>query len=343
MRSLQRRGPITQIKTQDPKGVLFICRASSNFAKIGSTKHRSGLSHASILTAKEVGGKSVDALHRDDAMISIAKYNPEKVIIEGLWLNAQDIKTMEKLFPKSTFYVRTHSKVPFLVVDGMASEYLNQYDRANIKVIFNHQYTYDALNPIYPKTIVLENLYSKPFRKIEFKEKDTADIVCMGAIRMMKNQYTQAIAAVHFAKAIGKKLRFHLNTTRVEGAVTAAVTNIKRILEDRCGFQVVDIPWLDPEEVLDYCQNMDIGMQLSFTESFNIVTADYITAGLPIVVSKEIDWVREESITEIDNIPKIVEAMKIAYKNQELVEENQRLLSQYHARAKVKWIDFLHK
>ena len=38
---------------------------------------------------------------------------------------------------------------------------------------------------------------------------------------------------------------------------------------------------------------MDIGLQVSFTETFNIVTADFVSKGVPVVVSKEIFWLPE--------------------------------------------------
>jgi hypothetical protein len=35
---------------------------------------------------------------------------------------------------------------------------------------------------------------------------------------------------------------------------------------------------------------MDIGLQVSFSETFNIVSADFVSMGVPIVVSGEVPW-----------------------------------------------------
>jgi len=36
---------------------------------------------------------------------------------------------------------------------------------------------------------------------------------------------------------------------------------------------------------------MDLGMQVSLTETFNIVTADFVNNNIPVVTSDEISWV----------------------------------------------------
>ena len=38
-------------------------------------------------------------------------------------------------------------------------------------------------------------------------------------------------------------------------------------------------------------RNMDVSMQVAFSETFNIVTADAVMNDVPVVVSKEIKWV----------------------------------------------------
>lgn len=35
---------------------------------------------------------------------------------------------------------------------------------------------------------------------------------------------------------------------------------------------------------------MDMGTQVSLTETFNIVTADFMSCGVPVVVSEEVEW-----------------------------------------------------
>jgi hypothetical protein len=54
--------------------------------------------------------------------------------------------------------------------------------------------------------------------------------------------------------------------------------------------ELVEHPWVAHRQLLELLRTMDIGLQVSFSETFNIVAADYAVAGLPIVVSPEISW-----------------------------------------------------
>ena len=55
--------------------------------------------------------------------------------------------------------------------------------------------------------------------------------------------------------------------------------------------ELVEYDWLTHDDFIDVVQSMDLGMQVSFTETFNIVTADFVNNNIPVVVSKEIPWV----------------------------------------------------
>ena len=63
----------------------------------------------------------------------------------------------------------------------------------------------------------LPNFYPVP-AKIDRDRSNNGvlDIGCFGAIRPLKNQLSQAFAALMFAQRIGRKLRFHINGARIE-------------------------------------------------------------------------------------------------------------------------------
>lgn len=45
---------------------------------------------------------------------------------------------------------------------------------------------------------------------------------------------------------------------------------------------------------------MNIGLQVSLTETFNIVAADFVSQGIPIIVSEQIDWM--PSVYKVRNV-----------------------------------------
>jgi hypothetical protein len=83
-------------------------------------------------------------------------------------------------------------------------------------------------------------------------------------------------------------------------------------LSDR-GHILVTHPWCSREEFLKICAQMDIAMQVSFSETFNIVAADSLSQGVPLVASDEIEW----SFDVFNAIPTdtkgIVKALKRVY------------------------------
>ena len=76
---------------------------------------------------------------------------------------------------------------------------------------------------------------------------------------------------------------------------------------------------------------MHIGLQVTYTETFNIVAADMVSGGLPIVVSGEIPWVSDECKADPNNVRDIVRKMEhvLSKKHQDdLVADNAWQLEQ---------------
>ena len=89
-------------------------------------------------------------------------------------------------------------------------------------------------------------------------------------------------------------------------------------------------------------KNMNLGLQLSYTESFNIVTADFVNSGIPILVSESIYWMPELAKTSTINydevIHKIIQAHNI---NKVLVKLSQRSLEAFNKQAKHIWNNYI--
>lgn len=142
--------------------------------------------------------------------------------------------------------------------------------------------------------IHLPNIYIARDYTYEEPDKSTGyeiNIGCFGSIRPMKNHLTQAVAAINFANTIGKSLNFHINGERVEQKGGEVLKNLIALFKGTNGrHKLIQHPWMDHSTFMNVLRGMDIGMQVSFTETFNIVAADMVVLHIPIVVSKEIDW-----------------------------------------------------
>jgi hypothetical protein len=193
------------------------------------------------------------------------------------------------------------------------------------------------------KIVDLPNYYPETFqrtKKINAKA-EYINIGCFGAIRPLKNHMAQAIAAVKFADSVGKKLRFHINTGRIEQNGQAVYNNLKSFFNNLTskGHQLVEHPWTPREEFLQLCRQMDIGMQVSFSETFNIVAADLISQGVPVISTNEIPWMSRMFTASPTDTDEIARMLRRAYRQSSInVHLNKTKLLSYVKKSKDVWL-----
>jgi glycosyltransferase involved in cell wall biosynthesis len=214
---------------------------------------------------------------------------------------------LSKRHPKVKWIIRLHSETPFIANEGMAFEWIRDYakhpnvllsanaDRMLKETRFlvaeqrglNKQQAKD-------KVVFLPNYYlpEDDNPRHENPDSDTINVGCFGAIRPLKNHMIQAVAALMFAKELDKKLHFHINIGRSEMKGTPILKNLIGMFDGlkEQGHVLHLHQWMPHSEFLEVVKTMDIGLQVSFTETFNIVAADLVACGIPTVVSKEISW-----------------------------------------------------
>jgi hypothetical protein len=296
---------------------------------------------ASILSSV-VDSNSIDRV--------VTEFNPDVVIIEALWVPPAKFIELFKLdrHKKRKWIIRIHSKAPFLANEGLATNWIQQYTEIknpNLLIAPNTTELTEQLSSAFPKGnfIFLPNIYhvksfEKPVHECSIGE---INIGCFGAIRPMKNNYQQALAAIDFAEKKGKKLRFHINSSRLEQSGDNVLKNLKALF-DNSPHDLVEHRWMKHRDFLEVASKMDIGMQVSFSESFNIVTADFVTAGVPIVVSDDIEWMTGALKSTPTSHRDMVSRLNFAYKWRGLCKWLQTWsLKIYNFRAKLIWLSAL--
>lgn len=341
--------------------VLFILKRRHDY---NSEKHSSiGLSTGLYNSANfmnqmlnDMGIESHLSVVLDNNCIDreVTKHKPTHVIIEALWVVPTKFSVLCKLHPGVKWIIRLHSEVPFLANEGMAMEWIGDYiDFENIIIAANSPRTLDEIRfyareknnwdseRTKEKIIYLPNYYPQDYNKKQFDpHKKHIDIACFGAIRPLKNHLLQAIAAVKFCDRVGKKLKFHINIGRVEGKGEPILRNLRNLFEHLAdsGHELIEHEWCPRKEFLEICRKMDLGMQASFSESFNIVAADLISQGVPIVGSKEIPWTNPIFCGNPADSDKIEKALLRAYLFPRFdVFSNQFLLKKYTDKTEKIW------
>jgi hypothetical protein len=274
----------------------------------------------------------------------VYKFKPTHVIIEALWVVPDKIRLLQSMYPNIKWIVRLHSAIPFLSIESSQSmkwiadycKIKNTFVAANDPRLMTELSIYVSnLDLDYKDRIIyLPNYYPqnsiKKF-KSSVSEKDTIDISCFGAIRPFKNNMTQALASIEFCRRKNKKLRFHINSERNELNGSTVYQNLIQLFSNLDNnYSLVCHPWASRDEFLEICSTIDIGMQVSFTETFNIVGADIITNGVPLIGSTEIPWLNGRYTASPQDVEDIIDKLILTYDDLEKnVVDNQKSLALY--------------
>lgn len=300
-------------KRIDSYGVSFGLLNSANF--IANKFKRE--SCACDVSTKVVTVVDANAINRE-----VWLYRPSHVVIHALWVTPHKIEELTRKWPDVMWIVRIHSKVPFLANEGIAFKWLCQYkDIANHRKNFVVSGNSKALNDDLTSTMELNTIYLPNIycpdnydnSDIIFHDSPYINIGCFGALRPMKNHMNQAVAAVKFANSLGGFVNFHINSERTEQNGEQVLKNLDSYFGCIFGHKLTCHRWMDHEKFVRLVKTMDMGMQVSFSESFNIVSADFAWNNVPMVMGKDIDWAPCIFAADPNNTDDIVRKMKTAW------------------------------
>lgn len=312
-----------------------------------------------MLAELEIESKLVVVKDNNDIDREVAAFRPTHVIIEALWVVPTKFEILQKLHPTVKWIIRLHSETPFMAGEGMAMDWLGDYSRfkniilacnaprflREVRLYLQHlnKWSREVTNQ---RVIYLPNFYPQNYvRKSLNRGKNTIDIGCFGAVRPLKNHMVQVFGALEFAERIGKKLRFHVNAGRIEMQGQPVLNNIRGFFQQihGLGHELINHQWCPRENFLDICASMDIGLQVSFSETFNIVGADIISQGVPLVGSKEIPWAIPLFNADPTSSRSISNKLMMAYRFPDLnTWTHQRSLKNYTSETSNIWFNYFN-
>jgi hypothetical protein len=245
------------------------------------------------------------------------EYPISHIVISALWVPSAIISALAMAFTDITFTVLSHSNVGFLQVEPNAikllrEEFVLSHGLLNFRIAGACKRYTDWVPKAYGVNAYwLPNLYdlsTTPTRPAPatWRPGSILRIGCFGAIRPLKNTLSAAGAAVEVATRLNVDTEFWVSSGRVDGPVTV-VNAVRQLLANIPKLTLKELPWCSWPEFRRVVASMNILMQPSYTESFNIVTADGVVEGIPSVVSAAIDWVPPHWQAEPDDVNDIAD------------------------------------
>ena len=303
----------------------------------------SGLSNSvsflvNMLAGIGVAAKVVEVVDNNAIDREVSGFRATHAIIEALWVVPEKFEVLARLHPRVQWIVRSHSEAPFLSNEGISTSWIAGYLQRGIEVMCNSMAAQAQLRAMATDFGSAEalvtygpNFYPFPGEVAVMPRspvtKGEVHIGCFGAIRPLKNHLAQAIAAISFANALGLKLRFQVNAGRIEGGASPVLRNLRDLFSASAGGRhlLVEQNWLPHQEFLaSLAATTDIAMQVSFSETFNIVSADSAAVGLPVVGSAAIPRLGAYAQVSPGNISQMEAALDAVWN----VDLRQRLTSQ---------------
>jgi glycosyltransferase involved in cell wall biosynthesis len=166
---------------------------------------------------------------------------------------------------------------------------------------------------------LLPNLYLVDRQTSKRWSSDILKIGALGAIRPEKNLMTAAAAAVAIHSHLDVPVELHMSTGG-ENCHCMTLSAIEQMVAGLPGLKLIRHHWDFWDKFIKLIGRMDLVIQVSYTESFNMVTADAISQRVPAVVSPPIYWAPEQWMADPDD------ALDVARVGIDLLTQDQKHL-----------------
>lgn len=282
--------------------------------------------------------------------IRTSQPRPTHVIIGAPWLPTLDLQNLVFSHPGIHFAVVCHSNVGFLQADPQAITNFRQeldleqgamnFSAGGNSIRFSRwiEASYSRPCAWLPNLYFLEH-HHPPHRR-PWQGGCRAKFGVFGALRPLKNHLSAAAAALEVANDLHIEIDFHINVGRVEGGYTV-LHSLEAMLANSPTVKLVKTDWHHWPVFRHLIRSMDLLLQPSFTETFNMVTADGAAEGIPSVVSEAIDWAPRSWRADVDDPIDIARVAKRLLGDVRAGDEGWIALDRHNADGLRSWKQFL--
>jgi hypothetical protein len=296
--------------------VLFCYRSFAGFPGISHV----GLGISSNNNMKVLRQNGIDALVKPIALEKDLRVPLDSdqgithMVSSAPWISTPALAFLADNFPEVVFTVNCHSNVGFLQTDPGAIRLIRQEIdleqwKHNFHVSGNSAPYCEFINEVYeapctylPNMYYIDDTTPRSARPSWAANGGVLRIGLFGAPRAQKNVACGAAGAIMAAKSLGAKLELYVNSGRNDGGEALRILNsVRAMTENMPTVELKYAPWAAWPEFRRFVATMDACVQVSYTESFNIVTADAASRQIPSVVSDAIGWAPDEWKAAVDS------------------------------------------
>lgn len=297
---------------------VHVAIAYKNFAANKNVSHIglgvAGLNNAKVLQAHGIRASVMPIVDSKDLRSKLAADSTiTHVVISAPWIPTPELSQLCLDFPLTRFSVNCHSNVAFLQADTNGVKLLREYiamerGMMNFSVAGNsRKFVRWVREAFLSPCEYLPNMYFLDYsvshvRKAAIYNGGILRIGAFGATRPQKNLMTAAGTALEISRDLKTDVEFWVSGGRTEGGGNTILNAIRQLLQNQPGIVLKELSWAGWAEFRQIVGRMHLLLQISSTESFNMVTADGVAEGVPSVVSEAIDWAPKHWMSHIDDV-----------------------------------------
>lgn len=330
-------------------------------------RHYHGISHIGLgvsalnnaKTLNEMGIRTqvfpIENANHIEAVIAKQAVPPTHVIIQAIWVPPNVMGSLIGAFPDTQFAAVCHSNVGFLQAEPNAINMFKEYIQLERESVNFHsagnclRFCQSIENSFTEPCTYLPNMYWLHHKHGEPKRiwRDiggTIKIGIFGASRVYKNILSGAMAAIEVSSNMGAPTELYINCGRDDGGAQKS-NSVRQAVKNLCAglpnITVKEVNWASWTQFLRVVGSMNILMQPSYSESFNIVTADGCAEGIPSVVSDAIQWAPKSWVADVDDASDIARVGCGILNDPMAATTGFNALKRHNASSKEAWLQYL--
>jgi hypothetical protein len=281
------------------------------------------------------------AYERDEIPVS-------HVLVSAPWIPTEDLARLCNLYPDIHFAICSHSNAGFLQADPNGVKLLReglelQTSRPNFRVAANSQkFAHWMERAYFRRVTLLPNIYwieNEPARR-RWIPGHVLRIGIFGAVRPLKNALSSVGASIEIANRLNTNTEVWICAGRLEGGGDVVLNSIRAMVKGLMNIGLVEKEWETWPRFRETVRHMHLLLQVSYTETFNMVTADGIAEGVPSVVSEAIEWVPKRWKAEVDDVNDIANVGVALLRDEDAAADGMRALREHNSFGLRKWSEY---